>query len=735
MIYNLGRVVPLFKGDYDAATTYGFLDVVYYDNSSFVALDTTTGNLPTDTSHWLPVALKGITQNPTPAQIQEIISAVETYMYDTDFVHDPVYTHIDVVDNHTSTSTTNALAANQGKVLYETIDDVSHSVSDLNTALQNESKLKFVNLFNNLFTIQGYIKKSNGSFNSVSDESYWCTDFLEIDKPTTIKFKGYNTSTVAPICFYDENKGFIGTTITSSTGAYSEYTVSAEDMQALETAQQKTIKYARFSTNTNKGYIYEGLTVAPLFREIKEKANTTDLIAEVNSLNGNIFVNRGYYIYRSTKKVVSTTATQYAVSGFIPYDRKNNITFDAFNGTSIGGILFCDENYQAIFVSPTSLTSKFVLTPSQIDAYEQDTTLNPDAKVIKYFIACADLNAKPNATCFNISINSVNTFVNRLKTDIDSLNNQLTNDTTLAKFRGEITDYTTSFSSLNAGFYRLIGNTADVFADLPEQEKTGSPGARYWELCVFKIDYGEVYLLKRIYNNLNYRNYYFGYRYYGMTNIEWQIIRTDLSLKNHGEEIIFAGDSIMARLMSNKGYLESLTNYTVVNKAIGGTCMALRTDSLAEEWNPKSMVYRTNPNNSSSEDYIDATNAKKIFIWMGVNDRTAGNPLGADDSTSEYEIMGAMRKIVDNLLTQNPTISICFATPNSNPNLSNSSPTLGDYADRIKSGCAILNVECLDIYHESCINEVNKTVAFTDGLHPTANWLHNVAANKFKERM
>lgn len=105
MIYNLGRVVPLFKGNYDAATTYGFLDVVYYDNSSFVALDTTTGNLPTDTSHWLPVALKGTTQDPTPSQMQEIINTVETYMEGN------------IVDNLSSTDTDKPLSANMGSRL------------------------------------------------------------------------------------------------------------------------------------------------------------------------------------------------------------------------------------------------------------------------------------------------------------------------------------------------------------------------------------------------------------------------------------------------------------------------------------------------------------------------------------------------------------------------------------------------------------------------------------------
>ena len=594
----------------------------------------------------------------------------------------------------------------------------------------NENKLKFVNLFNNLFTIQGYIIRSNGLFSSVSDGSYYSTDYLEIDKPSIIKFKGFSTAFIAPIAFYDENKEYIGSTITAT--GYNDYIVSSEDMQSLETTTGKSIKYVRFTTDTNKGYIYEGLTIATLFRDIKNKVNSTDFASEINKLNGNIFVRRGYYIQRSGKKVSSTTNNNYAVSPIIPIDRKNSIDFYGINNSSTGAILFLDENFESIFVSPLALTAKFVLTPSQIDTYEQDTTLNPDGKTIKYFIACADLMNTPDAYCYNISINSVNTFVNAIKTNVDSLVNNIN---TATKFKGVITDYTTSFQTLDSGFYRLFVNTADTFADLPDKEKTGSPGARSWELIVFKIDHGAIYLLKRIQRNEGFPEYYLGYIYYKMSSIEWQIVRTDFSLKNHNEEMIFTGDSIMVRLMSEKEYLESLTNYTIINKAISGSCMALRTDSLAEEWNPKSMVYRTNPNNSGSEDFIDVSNAKKIFIWMGVNDRTAGNPLGADDSTSEHEIMGAMRKIVENLLTQNPYISICFATPNANPNQSNVSPTLEDYANRIISGCEILNVECLDIFHQSCITETNKDIVFTDGLHPKAQWLHNVAANKFKGRM
>lgn len=47
-----GRVAFVPKGEYDNATQYEFLDYVYYNNSSYVAKTTTTGNLPTNTDYW-----------------------------------------------------------------------------------------------------------------------------------------------------------------------------------------------------------------------------------------------------------------------------------------------------------------------------------------------------------------------------------------------------------------------------------------------------------------------------------------------------------------------------------------------------------------------------------------------------------------------------------------------------------------------------------------------------------
>jgi len=47
-----GRVLMLFKGDYDSSVTYNSLDVVLYQGLSYVAKGTTTGNAPSNTTYW-----------------------------------------------------------------------------------------------------------------------------------------------------------------------------------------------------------------------------------------------------------------------------------------------------------------------------------------------------------------------------------------------------------------------------------------------------------------------------------------------------------------------------------------------------------------------------------------------------------------------------------------------------------------------------------------------------------
>ena len=61
-----GRVGFRGKGAYDPNTTYTMLNVVTWtDGNSYFALDTTTGNPPSDTNHWQPLTeiIKATLQN------------------------------------------------------------------------------------------------------------------------------------------------------------------------------------------------------------------------------------------------------------------------------------------------------------------------------------------------------------------------------------------------------------------------------------------------------------------------------------------------------------------------------------------------------------------------------------------------------------------------------------------------------------------------------------------------
>ncbi len=40
------------KGDYNNSTAYVANDIVYYNGSAYIAKQSTTGNLPTDTNNW-----------------------------------------------------------------------------------------------------------------------------------------------------------------------------------------------------------------------------------------------------------------------------------------------------------------------------------------------------------------------------------------------------------------------------------------------------------------------------------------------------------------------------------------------------------------------------------------------------------------------------------------------------------------------------------------------------------
>ena len=49
---DIGKLAFTHKGDYAGGTAYVANDVVYYNGSAYIAKQSTTGNLPTDTNNW-----------------------------------------------------------------------------------------------------------------------------------------------------------------------------------------------------------------------------------------------------------------------------------------------------------------------------------------------------------------------------------------------------------------------------------------------------------------------------------------------------------------------------------------------------------------------------------------------------------------------------------------------------------------------------------------------------------
>lgn len=116
--YNLGRVLPIFKGNYSSTTNYVPLDIVYYNGSSYVCKQNAQNIVPTNTTYWQIVALKGeLSPTLLPTQVDAIIQQIES---ESNFVIDSDYVH---TDNNFSTQYKDVVDA-----LPETIGDATITI-------------------------------------------------------------------------------------------------------------------------------------------------------------------------------------------------------------------------------------------------------------------------------------------------------------------------------------------------------------------------------------------------------------------------------------------------------------------------------------------------------------------------------------------------------------------------------------------------------------------------------
>lgn len=86
--YNLGRILPIFRGNYDSNTQYEMLDIVYVDAGSYVATCSVMGIAPSDvTPEWQLISRS--------ADISGVEQAVIAWVQQQGFVIDNNYIHTD----------------------------------------------------------------------------------------------------------------------------------------------------------------------------------------------------------------------------------------------------------------------------------------------------------------------------------------------------------------------------------------------------------------------------------------------------------------------------------------------------------------------------------------------------------------------------------------------------------------------------------------------------------------
>lgn len=119
-----GGLVP--KGAYDNTATYAQGDSVSYGGSSYVAISSTTGHIPTNTTYWQLLASQGPAGTPSDEHFEQSFSAVSTVVVTHSLGKKPAVTIIDtsgdecegdVIHNTNNQLTVNFSAANSGVVL------------------------------------------------------------------------------------------------------------------------------------------------------------------------------------------------------------------------------------------------------------------------------------------------------------------------------------------------------------------------------------------------------------------------------------------------------------------------------------------------------------------------------------------------------------------------------------------------------------------------------------------
>ena len=244
---SAGRVLLMPKGDYNAATTYELLDLVTYQNSSYIAKGTTTGNLPTDSTYWQLSAYGGNIANLTEnfAEIETSTIAQNPHPEGDIFVD--VDSNLVRATAQINVNDTIAIGTNCART---TVEALINSFNDAFIRLEADKEISTQTDLDTVTTYGNYYKSST-LFYVTNAPTGIDSNPLSIFRLTVIKGPGASAVIQSIVC--DDGKtykrGYNGTTwsawvefaTTSVVGALDTRLTAAEtDIDNLELSRLKT---------------------------------------------------------------------------------------------------------------------------------------------------------------------------------------------------------------------------------------------------------------------------------------------------------------------------------------------------------------------------------------------------------------------------------------------------------------------------------------------------------------
>lgn len=159
--FNLGRILPNYRGTWESSYNYFIMDIVYYNGSSYVAKSNihAGGNNPSINNNWQIIALKGeLSGTLTPAQEQAIINAImaQGVVIDSNYNHtDNNFTNADrlAVENinygvltlKRNGTDIGTFTANQNASININVPTATTDLSDNNTIQRKEDVYEDIN--------------------------------------------------------------------------------------------------------------------------------------------------------------------------------------------------------------------------------------------------------------------------------------------------------------------------------------------------------------------------------------------------------------------------------------------------------------------------------------------------------------------------------------------------------------------------------------------------------------